>query len=105
MPLFMHTPRIRFPVRAALRVMVAALVFLIPGLVLMGGPTALTDLTLYEHFWELPLRILVVFALSWKWIWTYGSSIQILLTLLLLFCGIWAWRLLGASRYAARSQS
>lgn len=38
MPLFMHTPRIRFPVRAALRAMVAALVFLIPGLVLMGGP-------------------------------------------------------------------
>ena len=98
MPLFMHTPRIRFPVRAALRAMVAALVFLIPGLVLMGGPAALTDLAL-------PLRILVVFALSWKWIWTYGSSIQILLTLLLLFCGIWAWRLLGASRYAARSQS
>ena len=50
MPLFMHTPRIRFPVRAALRAMVAALVFLIPGLVLMGGPAALTDLTLYERF-------------------------------------------------------
>lgn len=105
MPLFMHTPRIRFPVRAALRAMVAALVFLIPGLVLMGGPAALTDLTLYERFWELPLRILVVFTLSWKWIWTYGSSIQILLTLLLLFCGIWTWRLLGSKKLSACHQS
>ena len=91
--------------RSALRGVLVLLAFFVPGLVLMGGPAALRDLTAYDRFWELPGRVLVLFALSWKWIWVYGTAVEILLTLLLLFCGIWAWRLLGAGRPASHIQS
>lgn len=104
MPHSIHSHRRRFGVRAAFRTALAILVFLIPGLVLMRGPTALVEFTMYDRLWELPLRVLVVFAMSWKWIWTHGSAIQILLTLLFLFCGGWAWSLLGTGRHTAHSQ-
>ena len=90
---------------SALRIALVLLVFFVPGLILMGGPAELPDLTSYDRLWELPVRVLAVFALSWKWIWTHGSSVQILLTLLLLFCGGWAWRLLGAKKRDACHQS
>lgn len=105
MPRSLYQHRRRFPVRTTLRAALAVLVFLIPGLVLMSGPAVLAELSSYERFWELPLRVLAVFALSWKWIWTAGSAVEILLTLLLVFCGGWAWHLLGTHRYTARSQS
>lgn len=91
--------------RSALRGVLVLLVFFVPGLVLLGGPAALKGLTAYDRFWELPGRVLVLFALSWKWIWIYGTAVEILLTLLLLFCGAWAWRLLGPGRHTAHSQS
>lgn len=105
MPLDRNRPRIRPKRWTVLRVGVAAAVFFLPGLILMGSPAELLDLTAYDRPWELPARILILFALSWKWIWTHGSSVQILLTLLLLFCGGWAWHLLGAKKRSACHQS
>lgn len=105
MPFLISRAHKRIRLRSALRGLLVLLVFFVPGLVLMGGPAALGDLTAYDRFWELPGRVLVVFALSWKWIWIHGSSVQILLTLLLLFCGIWTWRLLGAGQSASHIPS
>ena len=69
--------------------------FFVPGTVLMGGFGPLLELVPYQNPLELPVRVLLLFALSWKWIWTEGTPLQILLTVLLLFCGVWAWCLLG----------
>ena len=85
--------------------LVGAGMFFVPGMVLMGGVTPLLELVPYQNPLELPVRVLLLFALSWKWIWTHGSSVQILLTLLLLFCGGWAWHLLGAKKRSACHQS
>ena len=38
----------------------------------------------------MPLQLLVVFVLSWVWLWTEGSAFQIALALLLWFCIGWA---------------
>ena len=85
--------------RRGVSVLVGLGMFLVPGTVLMGGFGPLSELVLYRNFLELPARVLVLFVLSWKWIWTEGSPLQILLTVLLLFCGIWAWCLLHSSRW------
>lgn len=68
--------------------LVGAGMFFVPGMVLMGGVTPLLELVPYQNPLELPVRVLLLFALSWKWIWTEGSPLQILLTVLLLFCGV-----------------
>lgn len=105
MPLDPNCPRSCPRGRTALRVGLAVMVFFMPGLILLGGPAELLDLTAYDQPWDLSARLLILFALSWKWIWTHGSSIQILLTLLLLFCGGWAWHLLGTKKHGAFHQS
>lgn len=105
MPLDQNRPRSCPRGRTALRVGLIAAAFFLPGLILLGSPAELLDLTSYDQPWELPARILILFALSWKWIWTHGSSVQILLTLLLLFCGGWAWHLLGTKKRGACHQS
>ena len=60
--------------------------FCVPGLVLMGGPMALFELTVYEVVWEVPVRVLIGFALSWRWVWQSGGY-DVVLTLFLFFCG------------------
>lgn len=105
MPLERNRPRSRLMRRTALRAGLALLVFFLPGLILMGNPAQLLDLTAYDQPWQMPVRILILFALSWKWIWTHGSSVQILLTLLLLFCGGWTWHLLGSKKRRTCHQS
>lgn len=57
---------------------------LVPGMALMKG---LLELTPYERPFELPLRLVMVFVLSWGWVWSAGSY-EIVLTLFLLICGI-----------------
>ena len=80
-----------FAFAAAIALFVAAL-FLVPGVVLMGGEwlPELLDFTPYVRWWEAPLRLLLVCALCWGWIWTEGSVFQIALALLLWFCIGWA---------------
>ena len=63
-----------------------AALFFVPGLSLMRGPEELLGLTPYEDPLEVPLRLLVVFALSWGWAW--GEAYSAVLTLFLLFCGV-----------------
>ena len=60
---------------------------LVPGLAMMKGVQPLLDLTPYEQSWEVPARVLIVFLLSWKWVWTSGAY-DVVLTLFLLFCGV-----------------
>ena len=60
---------------------------LVPGLAMMKGVQPLLDLTPYERSWEAPARVLIVFLLSWKWVWTSGAY-DVVLTLFLLFCGV-----------------
>ena len=95
----------RMRLGSALRGVLAVLMFFVPGLILMGGPASLAEITVYDRLWETLLRVLILFALSRKWIWTHGSAVEILLTLLLLFCAGWAWFLLGTGQRAARHQS
>ena len=83
--------------------LVGAGMFFVPGMVLMGGVTPLLELVPYQNPLELPVRVVLLFALSWKWIWTEGTPLQILLTVLLLFCGVWACCLLRAGRHRGRT--
>ena len=78
--------------RILLALALLAALFLVPGLVLSGG-ACLQELAfapLHAHWWEVPLQLLVVFVLSWVWLWTEGSAFQIALALLLWFCIGWA---------------
>lgn len=83
-----------------------AALFLVPGVVLTGGEhlPALLDQTPYACWWEGPLRTLIACALSWVWLWTEGTSLQILLALLLWFCIGWALCLLPRLRKARTSR-
>ena len=47
-----------------------------PGMVLMGGVTPLLELVPYQNPLELPVRVVLLFALSWKWIWTEGTPFK-----------------------------
>ena len=58
----------------------------------------------YVPFWKGLLRFLIFCAWCWVWLWTEGSALQILLALLLQFCGIWALCLLRP-RPASRAHS
>ena len=60
---------------------------LVPGMRLMKGPEELLALAPYENPLEIPLRVGLVFVLSWGWVWTAGVY-EVVLTLFLLFCGI-----------------
>ena len=60
--------------------------FLVPGLVLTKGLEEVAELIPYESPLELPLRLLVLCVLSWKWTWQAGLY-EIVLTLFLLFSG------------------
>ena len=63
-----------------------------------------TRLTPYARWWEVPLRTLIACALSWVWLWTEGTALQILLALLLWFCIGWALCLLLRLRKVKTSQ-
>lgn len=59
---------------------------LVPGLALMKGFQPLLDLTPYERGWEVPVRVLLLFLMCWRWVWTSGAY-EVVLALFLLFCG------------------
>ena len=60
---------------------------LVPGLAMMKGFGPLLELTPYQNPLELPARIVVVFLLSWVWVWRAGAY-DVVLALFLLFCGV-----------------
>ena len=72
-------------VRGSLLCLLAIAVFLTPGviLILSGGPSLFPVWTSYERPWEIPLRLLIVFALCWRWVWTAGAE-RVLCMLILL---------------------
>ena len=86
--------------RPLLALALLAAAFLVPGLVLSGGGILLefAIIPLYARWWEVPLRLLIACALSWVWLWTEGSGLQILLALLLWFCIGWTLCLLLSRR-------
>ena len=85
------------PWRIFFALLLLAGIFCAPGLILTGGE--LPELTPYARPWELPARVVPVFALSWVWLWTEGSVFQISLALLAWFCCGWALLLLLRSRH------
>ena len=84
--------------RVLLALLLLAALFCVPSLVLTGAVEN------YVPFWKGLLRFLIFCAWCWVWLWTEGSALQILLALLLQFCGIWALCLLRP-RPASRSHS
>ena len=80
-----------------LRVMVIAVfvcnitvLFFVPGMALMRGLGELKELTSYENPLELPLRLLIIFAMCWSpdyWACAEDPYAAVL-TLFLLSCGI-----------------
>ena len=92
----------RRPCKILLTLILLAGIFLVPALVLSGGE--LLQLTPYARWWEVPLRTLIACALSWVWLWTEGTALQILLALLLWFCIGWALCLLLRLRKVKTSQ-
>ena len=92
--------------RTASVLLLLAVLFLVPALVLSGGELLpeFTRLTPYARWWEVPLRTLIACALSWVWLWTEGTALQILLALLLWFCIGWALCLLLRLRKVKTSQ-
>lgn len=88
-------------------VLLLAALFCVPSLVLTGSewlPELTGAVENYVPFWKGLLRFLIFCAWCWVWLWTEGSALQILLALLLQFCGIWALCLLRP-RPASRSHS
>lgn len=92
--------------RTASVLLLLAALFLVPALVLSGGELLpeFTRLTPYARWWEVPLRTLIACALSWVWLWTEGTALQILLALLLWFCIGWTLCLLLRLRKVKTSQ-
>ena len=91
-----------------LALLLLAALFCVPGLVLTGSgwlPELTGAVENYVPFWKGLLRFLIFCAGCWVWLWTEGSALQILLALLLQFCGIWALCLLLRPRPASRSHS
>ena len=60
--------------------------FFVPGMAMTKGPEELLELGPYANPLEVPLRLLIAFALAWLWVWQSGGY-EIVLTLFLLFCG------------------
>lgn len=56
MPQHPHSSPRHLRAWSALRIALVLLVFFVPGLILMGGPAELPDLTSYDRLWELPVR-------------------------------------------------
>ena len=100
--------QMKHPVKSYLHIsaLLLAALFLVPALVLSGGELLpeFTRLTPYARWWEVPLRTLIACALSWVWLWTEGTALQILLALLLWFCIGWALCLLLRLRKVKTSQ-
>ena len=91
--------------RPLLTAALLAALFLVPSLVLMGGewlPELLGAVENYVPSWVGLLKFLVFSALCWVWLWE-GSALQILLALLLWFCGSWALALTLGPRRAKTS--
>lgn len=88
-----------------LTLVLLAVIFLAPALSLSGGEllSELTRLTPCARWWEAPVRLAVVCGLCWVWLWTEGSALQILLAVLLWFCGSWALALTLGPRRAKTS--
>ena len=65
-----------------------AVLFFIPGMVLMQGEWM--NLTPYEDPLELPVRLLIVFAWCWSPdVWVFAENPHaVVLTIFLLFCGV-----------------
>ena len=95
----------RRPCKILLTLILLAGIFLVPALVLSGGKLLpeLLQLTPYARWWEAPVRLAIVCGLCWVWLWTEGSALQILLALLLWFCGSWALALTLGPRRAKTS--
>ena len=93
--------------RVLLALLLLAALFCVPSLVLTGSewlPELTGAVENYVPFWKGLLRFLIFCAWCWVWLWTEGSALQILLALLLQFCGIWALCLLRP-RPASRAHS
>ena len=93
--------------RVLLALLLLAALFCVPSLVLTGRewlPELTGAVENYVPFWKGLLRFLIFCAWCWVWLWTEGSALQILLALLLQFCGIWALCLLRP-RPASRAHS
>lgn len=93
--------------RVLLALLLLAALFCVPSLVLTGSEWAAgADRRGGElcALLEGALRFLIFCAWCWVWLWTEGSALQILLALLLQFCGIWALCLLRP-RPASRAHS
>ena len=78
--------------RVLLALLLLAALFCVPSLVLTGSewlPELTGAVENYVPFWKGLLRFLIFCAWCWVWLWTEGSALQILLALLLQFCGIW----------------
>ena len=94
--------------RVLLALLLLAALFCVPSLVLTGSewlPELTGAVENYVPFWKGLLRFLIFCAWCWVWLWTEGSALQILLALLLQFCGIWALCLLLRPRPASRAHS
>uniref|UniRef100_UPI00307D14E7 hypothetical protein n=1 Tax=Dysosmobacter welbionis TaxID=2093857 RepID=UPI00307D14E7 len=93
--------------RVLLALLLLAALFCVP-IMFLSGSDFLAELTVaFEYYlpcWQrLPL-FLIFCDWCWVWLWTEGSALQILLALLLQFCGIWALCLLRP-RPASRAHS
>ena len=88
--------------RVLLALLLLAALFCVPSLVLTGSewlPELTGAVENYVPFWKGLLRFLIFCAWCWVWLWTEGSALQILLALLLQFCGIWC----GATSFLRNS--
>ena len=89
--------------RLLLALLLLAALFLVPGVVLMGGewlPELLGAVEDYAPSWTGLLKFLIFSALCWVWLWEGGTPFQIALALLLWFCTGWALCLLLRPRRA-----
>ena len=95
----------RRPCKILLTLILLAGIFLVPALVLSGGELLpeLLPRTPYARGGGAPVRGAAGGGLCWVWLWTEGSALQILLALLLWFCGSWALALTLGPRRAKTS--
>ena len=65
--------------------------YFVPGLALLGGGIdSLQELTPYQNFWELPIRVVILFSYCWfPTMWAFAEApVSLALAVFLLVCGI-----------------